>query len=129
VTKRTLHSPKLPSPLGAYSQAVEVTGLARMLYVSGLTAREPDGSVYGVGDVRAQTERVLDSLAAILETAGGSLQDVVRVVYVRDITQWPAVHEVRSRYFRVDPPASSMVEVSRLVHEDLLIEIEATAAL
>jgi enamine deaminase RidA (YjgF/YER057c/UK114 family) len=101
-----------------------------MLYVSGLTAREPDGSVYGVGDVRAQTERVLDSLAAILETAGGSLQDVVRVVvYVRDITQWPTVHEVRSRYFRVDPPASSMVEVSRLVHEDLLIEIEATAAL
>ena len=101
-----------------------------MIFVSGLTAREADGSVYGKGDVRAQTARVLDSLAAILGEAGGSLNDVVRVVvYVRDISQWPAVHEVRSRYFATDPPASSMVEVSRLVHEDLLIEIEATAVL
>src|SRR5581483_1070460 len=96
----------------------------------GLTAREPDGEVYGLGDVRAQTGCVLDSLMAILEQAGGTLEDVVRVVvYVRDIAQWPAIHEVRSRYFRVDPLAPSTVEVSRLVHDDLLIEIEATAAL
>ena len=126
--KQVLMSPKLPPPLGAYCHATMVGRPGRMIFVSGLTAREADGGVYARGDVRAQTARVLDSLAAILAEGGATMQDVVRVVvYVRNITQFPAVHEVRARYFPTNPPASSMVEVSRLVHDDLLIEIEATA--
>ena len=97
--------------------------------MSGLTARTAQGIV-GRGDVGAQTRQVLESLKAILAEAGASLEDVVKVtVFIRNMADFKAIHEVRAQYFPKDPPASTMVEVSRLVDEDLLIEIEATAVL
>ena len=77
---------------------------------------------------REQTRYVLENLKTLLAQGGATLDDVVRVVvYIRDMADFRAIHEVRARYFTKDPPASTMVEVSRLVNDDMLIEIEATA--
>ncbi len=127
--KQVLTSVKLAPPIGVYSQATMVANPTRMVFVSGLTARTAQGIV-GRGDVGAQTRQVLESLKAILAEAGASLEDVVKVtVFIRNMADFKAIHEVRAQYFPKDPPASTMVEVSRLVDEDLLIEIEATAVL
>ena len=118
------------SPGGIWSQAILVERPGRMLFVSGLTSRSADGSVFGEGDIGAQTERVLEALAEVLRVAGGSLDDIVKLtVFVRDIDKFDTIHAVRKRYFDEPYPASSMVEVSRLVDPRSLIEIEAVAVL
>ena len=95
-----------------------------------MTARRPDGSIAGIGDIEAQTRQVCENLKAAVETAGGTLDDICRVdVFVRDIGQFEAIHKVRREYFRNPPPASTMVEVTRLAAPDYLIEINAIAAL
>jgi reactive intermediate/imine deaminase len=130
MTKRILSSPQLSKPVGVFSQATMVSTPERMIFVSGLTARDTDGKVVGVGDAGAQTRQVLENLKAILAEGGAGLDDVVRVtVYIRNMADFKAIHEVRAQYFTANPPASTMVEVSRLVDEDMLIEIEATAVL
>jgi 2-iminobutanoate/2-iminopropanoate deaminase len=119
---------KLSRPLGVFSQALKVSGPGGFVFVSGLTSRAPDGSVIGVGDVALQTETILQNLRAVLEEAGGGLDNVVKVtVFIRDMHHFKEIHEVRRRYFREPYPASTMVEVSRMVSPEHLIEIEATA--
>ena len=126
--KAEIRSAKLNQPLGVFSQAMKVWGQGSLVFVSGLTSRAPDGSVIGAGDIKLQTETILKNLSAILEEAGGSLGDVVKVgVFIRDMDQFKEIHEVRRRYFKEPCPASTMVEVSRLVSPEHLIEIEATA--
>lgn len=128
MAKEIVRSDKLPPPAGVFSQAVKVPAQGHLIYVSGLTSRNLDGSTYAPGDVRAQTRRILDNLALLLAECGATLRDVVRVVvYIRDMADFKAIHEVRAEYFPTDLPASTMVEVARLVHDDMLIEIEATA--
>ena len=123
-----VRSPALSHPLGAFSQAMKVSGQGSFVFVSGLTSRAPDGSVVGIGDITLQTETILKNLGAILREAGGSLDNVVRVgVFIRDMNHFPEIHEVRRRYFKEPYPASTMVEVSRMVSPEHLIEIEATA--
>jgi reactive intermediate/imine deaminase len=103
---------------------------ARMIFVSGLISLDETGSVVGPGDIRAQTRQILENLKAILAEGNASLDDVVKVtVFVRDMGDFQAIHEVRGEYFTKDLPASTMVEVSRLVDERLLIEIEAVAVI
>jgi enamine deaminase RidA (YjgF/YER057c/UK114 family) len=121
----------ISSPSGHFAQGNVVSmGGGRLVFVSGMTARDERGDVFGVGDVRAQTRRVCENIAAVLEAVGGSLQDVCRVdVYVRDMADFAAIHEVRREFFTGILPASTMVEVSRLVHTDMLVEITAIAAL
>ncbi len=81
-------------------------------------------------DIKGQTRQVLENMKALLDEAGATFEDVVKItVYIRDMNDFSQIHEVRREYFRADPPASTMVEVSRLVHTDLLIEIEAIALL
>lgn len=122
-------SREVSAPYGIWSQAMKVAAGTDLIFVSGLTAREPDGSVHGEGDIRAQTERVLESLTHILEADGATLADVVKVtVFVRDITEFDTIHAVRKEFFSEPYPASSMVEVSRLADDRSLIEIEAIAA-
>jgi 2-iminobutanoate/2-iminopropanoate deaminase len=129
-TKQRVFTDAVAAPGGIWSQAIEVSEPGRMLFVSGLTARDADGSVFGEGDIEAQTERVLESLSAVLATAGGTLDDIVKVtVFVRDIDCFDTIHAVRKRFFTEPYPASSMVEVSRLVDPRSLIEIEAIAVL
>jgi 2-iminobutanoate/2-iminopropanoate deaminase len=126
---REIRSPDLNRPLGVFSQAIEVDAPARLLFISGLTARDPEGNVIGAGDIKLQTETILENMRTLLEQAGGTFADVVKVtVFITDMEQFDEIHEVRRRYFTPPYPASSMVEVSRLVSPEHLIEIEAIAA-
>lgn len=126
--KRELRSDRLSEPAGVFSQAIEVPMAGSLLFLSGLTSRNKDGSVFGGGDITAQTERCLDNLIALLEEAEAGLDDVVAVtLYVRDMSHFDAVHEVRRRYFRVPFPSSTMIEVSALALPEMLIEITAIA--
>ena len=85
----------LVAPLGVWSQAIKVEAGSNLLFVSGLTSRSVDGSVFGVGDIEAQTTRVLENLSAILDAAGATMADVVKVtVFVRDIEEFATIHAV-----------------------------------
>jgi 2-iminobutanoate/2-iminopropanoate deaminase len=128
MTKREMRSERLSAPSGVFSQGIEVPMQGRMLFLSGMTSRNLDGSVFGVGDVAAQTERCLDNIGVLLEEAGATMDDVVSItVYVRDMGDFEVIHEVRRRYFAPPLPSSTMVEVSALALPEMLIEITAIA--
>lgn len=128
--KQQITSDKLAKPNGHFSQATTVEAKGKLVFISGMTARRADGSIAGIGDVEAQTRQVCDNLKAAAEAAGGSLDDVVRVdVYVRNIEHFTTIHKVRQEYFKAPVPASTMVEVSKMVSPDYLIEISAIAVL
>jgi len=129
VPKKEIKSPLLYEPPGggAFSSAIEAPA-GRTIYVSGLTSRNKNGEVVGEGDITAQTEQVMQNLKAALEAGGATFEDIVKVtVFIRDMEDFAKIHAVRKRYFTKPFPASSMVEVSRLVDQRLLIEIEAIA--
>ncbi|HET6740527.1 MAG TPA: RidA family protein [Kribbella sp.] len=126
--KTQVSTAALRSPNGVFSQATTIEATGRLVFVSGMTARRPDGSIAGVGDVREQTRQVLENVKAAVEAAGGTLADVCRVdVYVRNMEDFAKIHEVRAQYFTEPLPASTMVEVSKLANPDYLIEISAIA--
>lgn len=126
---RFINPPTLPKTPG-YTQVVEVTK-ARMIYISGQIALDRSGTVVGRGDFRAQTQQVFENIEAALEAVGATFKDVVKLnIYVVDISQVPTLREVRDKFVNMDsPPASVLVEVRKLVRDEFLIEIEATAAL
>ena len=107
-----------------YSRAVQI---GNTIEVSGTTASE-DGKVIGVGDVTLQTEYIIKKIEHTLVEAGFSLKDVVRTrIFMTDISFWEEVAKVHSYLFEDVMPASTLIEVSKLIDPDLLIEIEATA--
>ena len=107
-----------------YSRAVQI---GNTIELSGTTASEDD-KVIGVGDVTLQTEYIIKKIEHTLVEAGFSLKDVVRTrIFMTDISLWEEVAKVHSYLFEDVMPASTLVEVSNLIHSDLLIEIEATA--
>jgi 2-iminobutanoate/2-iminopropanoate deaminase len=127
--KREIRSDKLYRPPGGgvFTTAAEAPA-GRTIYVSGLTSRDKEGNVVGEGDIKLQTQTVLENVKTILEEAGATMDDIVKVtVFILDMEQFSEIHEVRRGYFTEPYPASSMVEVSRLVDPRLLIEIEAVA--
>lgn len=127
--KNEIRSAALAVPNGHFSQATVANG-GPLLFISGMTARNKEGSVTGVGDVQAQTHQVCQNLKVIVEEAGGTMDDICRVdVYVRNMEDFAAIHEVRAQYFTGIAPASTMVEVSKFVNKDYLIEISAIAVL
>ena len=126
--KHNVISPELATPTGHFSQATVVESRGRMVFISGMTARNAEGGVTGVGDITAQTHQVCQNLQAAVEAAGGTLDDIARVdVFVRDIGDFDAIHAVRREYFKNGAPASTMVEVSGFVKPEYLIEINAIA--
>lgn len=128
---KVIRSPKLPAPMrgGAFSAGVEAPA-GRTVYVSGQVAMDAEGAVVGEGDAKAQTEKVLENVSMVLEEAGGSLDDIVKVtVFITDMGMYDEVHEVRRRYFGEPYPASSMLEVSALIDPRLLVEVEAVAVI
>jgi enamine deaminase RidA (YjgF/YER057c/UK114 family) len=130
MTKRQITSSKLAVPNGHFSQATMIEAEGRLLFISGMTARTRDGSIAGIGNVEVQTRQVCENLKAAVEEAGGTLADICRVdVYVRNIEDFPTIHKVRSEYFEAPLPASTMVEVAKMVKPEYLIEISAIAVL
>jgi 2-iminobutanoate/2-iminopropanoate deaminase len=118
---------RLPQAFGFWSPVV-VAKPGRHVFLSGMTARDPTGEVVGVGDYEAQTRQVCENLKAALEAAGGTLADIATVtVYVLDVSAFEVITRVRREYFPSPPPASTMVQVSRLLDAKCLIEITATA--
>lgn len=115
----------LPEPMSQYTDAVLAGG---WLHVSGILAFDKDGKMVGGDDVRQQSERVLQNMGAVLEKAGATFADVVKVnVYLTRIEDRAAVNEMRQRFFGEARPASTLVEVSRLARPEALIEIDCVA--
>ncbi|GGQ26633.1 enamine deaminase RidA (YjgF/YER057c/UK114 family) [Actinomadura coerulea] len=128
--KQEVRSVDLAVPNGHFAQAVSASSQGRLVFVSGMTARTRSGTVEGIGDITAQTHQVCRNIMAAMEAAGGTLDDIVRVdVYVRNMEDFEAIHAVRRQYFTGVPPASTLVEVSKFVNKDYLIEINAIAVL
>jgi 2-iminobutanoate/2-iminopropanoate deaminase len=113
-----------PKAIGPYSQAIKANGL---VFLSGQIPLDPATQQVITGDVSAQTERVLQNIAAILDAAGTSLARVVKTtVFLKNMNDFAAMNEVYGRYFTDEPPARSTVEVARLP-KDVLVEIDVVA--
>ena len=116
----------------AFSNAIglELGSIRRLVWVSGQLAFDEDNNLVVPCDVRAQAEQCLLNIRRNLERFGGSLRDVVQVtVFVRDMDNLRAIHEVRLQYFSEPLPTSTLVAVGGFVHPEALIEINAVAAL
>jgi 2-iminobutanoate/2-iminopropanoate deaminase len=130
MAKRQISTDQLRKPSGHFSQATVIEARGRLVFVSGMTARCPDGSIAGIGDVEAQTRQVLENIKAAMAAAGGTLDDICRVdVYIRNMEHFDAIHKVRREYFKPPLPASTMVEVAKMVSAEYLIEISAIAVI
>jgi enamine deaminase RidA (YjgF/YER057c/UK114 family) len=102
----------------------------RPIYIAGQVALDPTGTLVGPGDIRAQTRQVLQNLRTALQAVGVGFEQVVKLnYYLVDATQLPVVREVRDEFINThQPPASTAVEVRRLVRDDLLIEVDTVAS-
>lgn len=122
--KKTISTERAPKAIGPYSQAVITQGFA---FLSGQIPLHPETGQLIEGDVTSQTERVIENLRAVLDACGSSLASVVKTtVFLKDMSDFPKMNEVYSRYFGENSPARSTVEVARLPR-DVRVEIECIA--
>lgn len=110
-----------------YSRAVRS---GNIIHVAGTTAVDPNGNVIGVNNPYEQTRHILSIIVKALEEAGGSLKDVTRTrLFVTDISKWEEVGRAHGEFFKDIRPASTMVQISGLIHPDMMVEIEVDAVL
>jgi len=123
--RRIVSSGTVWEEIVGFSRAVRV---GQVVHVSGTTATDEAGEVVGVGDPAAQTDYIIQKIERALVAAGATLADVVRTrIYVVNADDWEAIGRVHGRYFGSTRPANTLVEVSRLVGDEYLLEIEAEA--
>ena len=128
MAKHQIRSDKIVDTGAHFSQAVAVPAKGVMVFISGMTARRADGKIAGIGDIEEQTRQVCENIRSAIEAAGGTLDDVCRVdVHLRNIGDSERVNKVRQKFFRLPPPASTLVEVSKLASPEFLVEISAIA--
>jgi 2-iminobutanoate/2-iminopropanoate deaminase len=124
--KSIIHTEKAPAAIGPYSQAVKVGNL---VFTSGQIPVNPATGEIAGEDVQVQARQSLDNVAAILEKAGTSMENAVKLtVFIKDMNEFSKINEVYAEYFPNDKPARSCVEVARLP-KDVKVEIEAIAAI
>ncbi|HXG35731.1 MAG TPA: RidA family protein [Dehalococcoidia bacterium] len=123
--KQRINPPAVGQPTG-FSHAVRS---GNTIYIAGQVARNAQGQTVGPGDIRAQAEQVFANLKTVVEAAGGTLDDFVKItIFTTDIGYRPVIAEVRSRYFKADAlPASTLVQIPALADPEFLLEIEAIA--
>jgi reactive intermediate/imine deaminase len=129
MSKTFINPDGVSKPVG-YTHVVDTRG-SRTVYISGQVPQDSQGNIVGIGDMKAQAEQVFLNLQAALNSVGASFNDLVKfTIFVTDVSQLPAVREVRNRYINTEqPPASSAVEVSKLFRPEIMIEIEAIVVL
>ena len=123
--REEIRVPTLSEPLSHYTDAVRCGDL---LFISGVAPLDADGALVGAGDPITQTRKVLENMGEILEAASMSFADVARVtVYLKNVSHRAAINPVRQEFFGDTRPASTLIEVSALAIEGMLVEIEAVA--
>lgn len=128
VLAERIMSERLSTPIGNFVHAVEVPAGCATLFLSGMTSRGEGGEVLFPGNAGEQTRRILENTTVLLAERGLDLSHVVKVtVYVRDMADLDAVHEVRREFFVDAMPTSTLIEVSRFVDREMLVEIDSTA--
>ena len=126
--RQAFHSDGAPKAIGPYSQAVRF-GDSKVLFLSGQIPLDPKTGELVQGDIAAQTERVMQNLAAVLQASGAGLANVVRCgIFLTDLADFAKVNEVYGRHFQGSPPARSTVQVSALP-KGARVEIDAVAVL
>jgi len=119
--------PGMSEPVSHFTHVVRA---GRLVFVSGCVATDGQGRVVGGSDIVAQARQVHENIKRCLAAAGASFADVCKVtVFLRNVNDREKVNTVRKEYFGAHRPASTLVEISRLVRDDYLIEIEATAVI
>ena len=118
---------KIQPPVGLYSRAIRVGNL---LFISGHAGFDKQGNVVGIGDAAAQTEQILKNIQALLEEAGATFDNVVKsTTYLVNMADLQKVQEVKKRFYREPYPTSAGIEIKGLARPELLVEIDAIAAL
>ena len=127
--KQKINSKTSAKKLGAYSHGYSVdVGDSKIIFTTGQIALNENGEVMYPDDISKQTEYVYESLNSILNEVGASLDDVVKTtIYLTDMKDFPLVSQVRNKYLHKSEPASTLVEVSKLVKEGCKVEIEVIA--